>query len=292
MFAIRAFLGGILAVCAGSAALAEGPQTDTRPPSRFDAVTARAELAISRVEEAHVAAREAMAAVQPLARPLYMVRYPVIISQNPTVRPAIRTNYIPDARWDFRDDSESWTLASLAALKSHGSRLEETVPRDIENWCPGYANNPPHLRRAFWVGMISALVKHESTYRPEAVGGGDLWYGLTQIYPDTARRYGCQATTGQELKDPEDNLSCAIRIMNVTVPRDNAIAIRDSRWRGVAADWGPMSNPSKISEMSAWTRSQEYCQANTTFGGSIRPEARPSPQAILSTMTDLGAVDG
>ena len=292
MFAIRAFLGGILTVCAGSAALAEGPQSDTRPLSRFDTVTARAELAISRVEETRVAAREAMAAIQPLSRPLYMVRYPVIISQNPTVRPEIRTNYIPDARWDFRDDSESWTLASLAALKSHGSRLEETVPRDIENWCPGYANNPPHLRRAFWVGMISALVKHESTYRPEAVGGGDLWYGLTQIYPDTAQRYGCQATTGQELKDPEDNLSCAIRIMNVTVPRDNAIAIRDSRWRGVAADWGPMSNPSKISEMSAWTRSQEYCQANPTLGNSIRPEARPRPQAILSTMTDLTAIDG
>lgn len=292
MFAIRALLGGILVTAMATASFAEGPQTDTRPLSRFDAVTARAELAIERVEEARVAARAAMAAIQPLSRPVYMVRYPVTISQNPTVRPALRTNYIPEARWDFRGDSESWTLASLAALKSHGSRLEETVPRDIANWCPGYTNNPPHLRRAFWVGMISALVKHESTYRPEAVGGGNLWFGLTQIFPDTARRYGCHARTGEALKDPEDNLSCAIRIMNVTVPRDNAIAVRDSRWRGVAADWGPMQNRGKIAEMSAWTRSQEYCQADPTLGSSIRPQARSSAQAALSDPADLSEVEG
>lgn len=283
MFAIRAFLGGILIAAVATVSIAptamaqelRGPQTDIRPISRFDAAIQRAEVAIARAEEARLAARRAMAAVQPQARPLHMLRYPVTISQNPTLRPRMRTHYIPDARWDFREDSESWTLAALSALKTHGSRIEETVPRDIENWCPGYENNPPHLRRAFWVGMMSALAKHESTYRPEAVGGGDLWYGLLQIYPDTARRYGCRATTGQALKDPEDNLSCAIRIMNVTVPRDNAIAVRDSRWRGVAADWGPMTNRSKIAEMSAWTRQQEYCERDSTLNASLRPVARP-----------------
>ena len=292
MFAIRALLGGILVTAWASAVFAEGPQTDTRPLSRYDAVTLRAEQAILRAEEARLAARAAMAAVQPLSRPVYMVRYPVTISENPTQRPVMRTNYIPDARWDFRGDSESWTLAALGALKSHGSQLEQTVPRDIENWCPAYADNPPHLRRAFWVGMISALVKHESTYRPEAVGGGNLWFGLMQIFPDTARRYGCHATTGEALKDPEDNLSCAIRIMNVTVARDNAIAIRDTRWRGVAADWGPMSNRSKIAEMSAWTRVQEYCEADYVLTNRVRPQARPTPQAVLSTMTDLSNVEG
>jgi hypothetical protein len=275
MFVIRTLLGGILAITLGTAALAEwpvgGPETQIRPLSRLDAVEQRTQ-----------SARAALAAFRPPVRPDYMVRYPVTISQDPTMRPVARISYIPDARWDFRVDSGSWTRAALSALRSHGSDLQDTVPRDIANWCPAYVENPPHLRRAFWVGMMSALVKHESTYRPTAVGGGNLWFGLMQIYPDTARRYGCHATTGEALKDPEDNLSCAIRIMNVTVPRDNAIAVRDSRWRGVAADWGPMTNRSKIAEMAAWTRSQDYCVSRS----SIRPQARPSVQATLSTMND------
>jgi hypothetical protein len=281
MFAIRALLGGILVIALGSAVLAQGPQTETRPLSRTDAVALREQAVLVRAEEA----RLALATFRPAERPVYMVRYPVTISQNPTMRPVLRTNYIPDTRWDFRGDSDSWTRATLAALRTHGSDMEETVPRDIANWCPAYEENPPHLRRAFWVGMMSALAKHESTYRPNAVGGGNLWFGLLQIYPDTARRYGCRATTGEGLKDPEDNLSCAVRIMNVTVPRDNAIAVRDSRWRGVAADWGPMTNRAKIAEMSAWTRGQDYCVSRS----SIRPQVRPTTvQATLSTMNDGG----
>lgn len=287
MFGAKAFLWGILAIALGgislgSAALAQGPATDVRPQSRADALTARAEQAIVRVEAARAATIAAMAAIRPAPRPIYMVRYPVVISENPTMRPVLRTHYIPETRWDFQPGSQSWTLAALSALRSHGSRMQETVPRDIENWCPAYEDNPPHLRRAFWVGMMSALAKHESTYRPTAVGGPDLWYGLLQIYPDTARRYGCHATTGDALKDPEDNLSCAIRIMNVTVPRDNAIAVRDTRWRGVAADWGPMTNRGKIAEMSAWTRRQDYCVSRET----TRPQLRPVVQATLSTMND------
>mgnify|MGYP000651611382 CR=1 FL=1 len=280
MFALKTLLGGILAISLGTASLAQdwpvgGPETETRPLSRIDGEELRVQAALA-----------ALAAFKPVTRPDYMLRYPVVISQNPSLRPIARINYIPDARWDFRNGSASWTRAALAALRSHGSRLEETVPRDIDNWCPGYTNNPPHLRRAFWVGMMSALAKHESTYRPNAVGGGNLWFGLLQIYPDTARRYGCRATTGEELKDPEDNLSCAIRIMNVTVPRDNAIAVRDSRWRGVAADWGPMTRPSKIAEMAAWTRRQEYCLPSDRQPSNMRPQMRPVVQATLSTMND------
>ena len=275
MFSIKIFLVGVLAISFGTASLAEWSvgraQPQTRPLSRLDAIQLRTEIA-----------RLPQTELSPSFHSNFISRYPIIISQNPTLRPVARINYIPNARWDFRDDSESWTRASLSALKNHGSDLQNTVPRDIEKWCPAYAVNPPHLRRAFWVGMISALVKHESTYRPTAIGGGNLWFGLMQIYPDTARRYGCVATTGEALKNPEDNLSCAIRIMNVTVPRDNAIAVRDSRWRGVAADWGPMTNRNKIAEMSAWTRSQDYCMSQS----SIRPQSRPLPQATLPTMSD------
>lgn len=274
MFLRRLILGGMVACCFALTASAQGPQTETRPLSRADAVQLRLEAEHAR-----------LAASRPLARPDYMLRYPpVYYVGEPTLRPAIRDLYMPETRWDHRPGSDTWTRAAMSALAAHGSRLEETVPRDIAAWCPGYEGNSPRMRRAFWVGMMSALAKHESTWRPEAVGGGDLWYGLLQIYPDTAQRYGCRARTGNALLDPEDNLSCAIRIMNVTVPRDNAIAVHNGRWRGVAADWGPMTNRSKIAEMAAWTRVQDYCQPQETMANSLRPRARPGTTAVMSTM--------
>ncbi len=218
------------------------------------------------------AARLALAVVRPLSRPDYMVRLPVTIeTREPEVRPLARSNYLPEARWDRLSVGRIWTRAVMSAISAHGDDLENTVPRDIDKWCPAYEANGPEKRRAFWVGMISLLARYESTYRPDAVGGGGRWYGLMQILPSTARHFGCRATYGEALKVAEDNLACAIRIMNVTVPRDNAIAQRDSRWRGVAADWGPMTDRSKIDAMASWTSAQSYC---TTLE-SVRPLARP-----------------
>lgn len=228
--------------------------------------------------------------VRPYARPIWMIRYPVVVeTREPDVTPLARPPHlVPAARWDFKPGGQTWSRAAMSAIAAHGSVLHDVVPQDIDRWCPAYRSASDLQRRAFWVGMMSALAKHESTYRPEAVGGGNLWFGLLQIYPPTARGYGCRARTGEALKDPADNLSCAVRIMAVTVPRDNAIAIHDGRWRGVAADWGPMTNRSKISEMAAWTREQEYCRPQALMA-SMRPQARPeitAEQVTFSTMNE------
>ena len=164
----------------------------------------------------------------------------------------------PVARWDFRPEGREWTQASVAALASYGRPLIELVPGDIEAWCPGYETASEAERKAFWVGLLSALAKHESTWRPEAAGGGGQWFGLLQISPATARGYGCRAQTAEALKDGAANLSCAIRIMSVTVPRDGVVA---AGGRGIAADWGPFHQSTKREEMRQWVRSQPYCAA-------------------------------
>ncbi len=186
-------------------------------------------------------------------------------------RPVARTVVIPTARWDHRPAGADWTRSALSALAQHGDPLVREVPRDIATWCPGYTSADAPRRRAFWVGFLSALAKYESTYRAKAVGGGGLWYGLLQILPGTARSYGCRARSGGALTDGGDNLSCAIRIMARTVTRDSAIALKDGRWRGVAADWGPLRDASKRSEMAAWLRGQNYCAVTS----SPRPPLRP-----------------
>lgn len=185
-----------------------------------------------------------------------------------SLRPQMRTDVIPVARWDHKAQSAQWTRAAMRALKSHGRPILQTVPRDIDAWCPAYRSADSTGRAAFWTGMMSALAKHESTYRPTAVGGGGRWYGLLQILPATARGYKCKATTPNALKQGPANLSCAVRIMATTVPRDGVVS---QGMRGVAADWGPFHSRRKREDMRQWVRKQDYCRTLK----SLRPKARP-----------------
>ncbi|WP_108384567.1 transglycosylase SLT domain-containing protein [Yoonia sediminilitoris] len=256
----KAIVGAVAAIVFAGTCLADVP--DLRPVSRQDAQAV------------------ALGALRPYVRPAHIVRYPAVIETRvPDVRPVKRDMFLPRARWDFKPGGQLWTRAAMSAVAGHAAVLTSVVPRDIDRWCPAYADHGTDKRRAFWVGMMSALAKHESTYRPAAVGGPDLWYGLLQIYPATARGYGCRATSGAALKNPTENLSCAARIMAVTVPRDNAVAFFDRRWRGVAADWGPMTKRGKIAEMAAWTSAQSYCQPLM----NMRPVARTQTGVSLSS---------
>lgn len=186
------------------------------------------------------------------------------------VRPVARASEMPVTRWTHQPGHMLWNRAAISALKTHAAPLVNLVPADISQWCPHYPNADDAARRAFWVGFLSALAKFESTYKPRAVGGGGKWYGLLQILPATARGYNCTARTGEALKSGAANLSCALRIMAVTVPRDGVIYARGGR--GVAADWGPLRSASKRADMAGWLRGQSYCQPLDT----LRPKVRPS----------------
>ncbi len=202
-----------------------------------------------------------------------------------SLRPAKRRElFVPDARWSNAGEKRAWTLALVKSLRSHGSVLPQIVPRDISEWCPAYPSSDVTQREAFWVGLVSSLAWHESTHRPAAVGGGGQWYGLVQIYPDTARRYNCHARTGQSLKNPVDNLSCGIRIMAVTVKRDQVVS---RGMRGVAADWGPFHSRKKRTDMMEWTRKQDYCRG---LGQSLHPVSRPASTAPLPEIVELDAI--
>ena len=188
------------------------------------------------------------------------------------IRPPVRSGFLPKTRWQHMRGNEVWTRAALSALKEHGKPLVDMVPGDIQSWCPAYQAATDRDRRAFWVGFLSALAKHESTYKPWAVGGGGRWYGLLQILPGTARSYKCNVGTGEALKNGAANLSCAVRIMAHTVPRDGVIhGYKGGRGRGVTADWGPMHSKAKRDDMARWLRKQNYCKPiNAT-----RPRSRP-----------------
>ncbi|MBJ3762793.1 transglycosylase SLT domain-containing protein [Maribius pontilimi] len=194
---------------------------------------------------------------------------PACVSSKPQVEDV--PDELPVTRWDFRPESNVWTEATLTALEQHGAILPAMVPADYAEWCPEYANQTEEGRAAFWTGLLSALAKHESTWNPSAVGGGGLWYGLTQIDPRTARAYGCEATSGEGLKNGAANLRCAVRIAAKQVSKRGTIT------RGMR-DWGPFHSAQKRAEMAAWTRAQPYCSR------PAEPE-RTSPFAFLTPKT-------
>ena len=262
MLLARIILGGILAVTSAWSASAEATLPAERSQSQIVSQILRNGTFDS-------------APLQPVFRPETLMQDRVMVQTRAVLRPLARQDYIPAAVWDSRHDGDDWTRAVLTALSTDAAALQDVIPRDISTWCPTYASNPPERRRAFWVGMMSALARQESTLNPNAMGGGGQWVGLLQIYPPTARQYGCEARTAEALRNPEANLACAARIMAVTVVRDDAVAIHDSRWRGVAADWGPMTSRSKRNVMSAWTREQDYCRPVTAITVALRPVARP-----------------
>lgn len=168
---------------------------------------------------------------------------------------------LPPMRWDHRPEAENWTEATLVAISTHGATLPQLEPRDITDWCPGYTTATETERKAFWSGLLSSLAKYESTWQPEAAGGGGKWLGLLQIAPATAEGYGCRATTPESLFDGAANLACGVRIIASTVARDGVIADSDGGWRGIAADWTPMRKDEMRADMAAWTRAQPYCRA-------------------------------
>lgn len=168
------------------------------------------------------------------------------------------TGALPAMRWDHRPEATEWTQTSLNMVAMQDERLADRIPADIQGFCPGYETATIDERRAFWVGLLSATAKHESTWNPRAAGGGGKWIGLMQIDPRTAKNYNCRAKTAADLKDGSANLACAIRIMSAQVAKDGLVAGNGTR--GIGRDWAPFRSSSKRADIAAWTKTQSYCQ--------------------------------
>lgn len=173
--------------------------------------------------------------------------------------PVQTPGFLPAARWDHLPQGSAWTEATLRALEAEGAVLINTVPADVEGFCPGYADAGPDQRRAFWVGFLSSAAKFESRWNPLARGGGGEYKGLMQISDATARANGCE--TGEALLDGSRNLSCAVRIMARHVGRDGAVVGGGERgWLGAARDWLPLRKKAARSDLAGWTSAQSYCR--------------------------------
>ena len=171
-------------------------------------------------------------------------------------------------QWDVRPEGSEWTRNTLTALEQHDPMLAANVPADVETWCPGYATASIEDRRAFWAGLMSAVARYESTWNPQASGGGGRYIGIMQISPVSADYHQCEADTVSELKDGSENLECAAQMMAKAVARDGMVVGGGNR--GIGRDWMPFRDGEKRAAMAAWTRAQPYCAVKDD-GGFFSP---------------------
>ena len=164
---------------------------------------------------------------------------------------------LPAMRWDHRPEAAEWTSRALVAVAARDDVLASKVPADIETWCPRYKSARLPDRRAFWAGLLSAVAKYESSWNPNAAGGGGRYVGIMQISPRSASNYGCAATSSKALKNGGANLECAVKMLAQQVGRDGVVAGKGNR--GIGRDWMPLRKSSQRTEMAAWTSKQAYC---------------------------------
>jgi hypothetical protein len=137
------------------------------------------------------------------------------------------------AAWAKSNRDGSWTRSAEYAVAN--SPLVRLVPKDIVYFCPAYPTLHANERRKFWVGLLSAMAKPESNFKPQRFyqekfndrkGRPVISRGLLQISIESANqeRYGCDIPYPAKLHDPAVNLACGVKILSKWVSTDGIIA--------------------------------------------------------------------
>ena len=183
-------------------------------------------------------------------------------------RPRIEVrNY---AAWSGQDSGLIWTELAEAVVEE--TALAQSVPSDIEHFCPRYADLNQSARVRFWVGLLSAMVEHESDFDPatqftesliqDSQGRDVVSRGLLQLSVESARqdRYGCTIERELDLHEPAVNLTCGARILDAWVSRDDAIAGTANKRLGGARYWSTLWHTrDSLDQIRRFTRQLDGC---------------------------------
>lgn len=180
------------------------------------------------------------------------------------------------AAWSATNQDGSWTKTAESAVAN--SVLVELVPRDVQYFCPAYPGLAKSERRKFWVGLLSAMAKPESNFKPQrlyrekfrdARGQAVVSRGLLQISIESAnqKRYGCAITDASKLHDPAINLSCGVKIMSKWVATDGIIAKHQKprTHKGGSRYWSTLRpQHGHLRAIANFTRSLAFCRSGSS----------------------------
>jgi hypothetical protein len=175
------------------------------------------------------------------------------------------------AAWAKSNLDGSWTRSAESAVAN--SPLVQLVPKDIVYFCPAYPKLHTLERRKFWVGLLSAMAKPESNFKPQRFyqenfkdrkGKPVISRGLLQISIESANqeRYSCDIAYPAKLHDPTINLACGVKILAKWVKTDGVIAKHSEPrvYKGGSRYWSTL-RPQKghLRLIADFTRSLPFC---------------------------------
>ncbi|MES2801919.1 MAG: transglycosylase SLT domain-containing protein [Bdellovibrionota bacterium] len=160
--------------------------------------------------------------------------------------------------WEAKvSGSRDWSNHLYSELDRIGQDLLDVIPADSSMFCPNYKNLTYSERKKYWIYMISAMTKFESSFNTnttykegfnDSSGKPVISRGLLQISIESSKGYDCGMSDAQELHNPLKNLSCGLRILDRWVGRDGRIAGKvDAKWRGGARYWAVLREADKTS---------------------------------------------
>jgi hypothetical protein len=175
------------------------------------------------------------------------------------------------AAWRKANTDGSWTQAAETGISA--TPLPDLVPKDIAEFCPNYASLDLAERKRFWVGLLSAMARPESNFKPDttyrepditdAAGKNVTSRGLLQISLESANQnaYSCGIKRAEDLHDPAVNLACGAKIMSYWVKRESLIAAQVKPAVGAARYWSVLRAwRNHLPEITGFTKSLEFCK--------------------------------
>ena len=179
--------------------------------------------------------------------------------QTPPARPSepvvvepivISPKIIP--HWSQNEKGAEFSALAKQMIEAHGQILLSKIPADIDHFCPSFKEYDQETKKDFWVMFLSAMARYESNFNTDlqfrepfndSKGNRVISRGLLQISIESARGYGCQMASADELHNPAKNLECGVRIMSRWLDRDGLIHNVSGRtWRGSARYWAVLRN--------------------------------------------------
>jgi hypothetical protein len=137
-----------------------------------------------------------------------------------------------------RPTKNAWYEHALKEVKA--SKLMSVTPVDAKEFCPN------GMSATNWVNLLMAMAKYESNYNPNATykenfknskGEDVISTGLFQLSYESVAGYGFRTTT-EGLKNPELNITIAVKILERWVVQDKRISGEpNGPYRGAQRYW-------------------------------------------------------